>query len=70
MKEWTHLIDVMKKSSSKHKIRAVSIEVGEPERLPESPDPEFPQTTSSTLCFLGEGRLLDGDLGRGQWKIK
>lgn len=34
MKEGIHLIDVMRKSSSKYKIQAVSIEVGEPERFP------------------------------------
>lgn len=66
----THLIDVMRKSSSKYKIRAVSIEVGEPGRFPESPDPDFLQTTSSPTFFLGEGRLIDGDLGRREWKIK
>lgn len=47
----THLIDVMRKSSSKYKIRAVSIEVGEPGRFPESPDPDFLQTTSSPPFF-------------------
>jgi len=57
----------MRKSSSKYKIRAVSIEVGDPGRFPESPDPDFPQTASSPdFFFLGEGRLVDGDLGRGE----
>lgn len=41
MKEGTHLVDVTRKSSSKYKIWAVSIEVEEPERFPESPDPDF-----------------------------